>query len=686
MKATIKTAFLTFALMCSMGMSASGTDNNTVKKRIQYGPSLMSATCSSDDAAPVLKAKSVKANVGVIANEGYIINAVIAVSVGTEKARFYEGQKSGSSYVIQAEKGVYDIMAYIASENSDEEIFLFKENVDLSSTKSIMLTQREATISTEISQKAPGGGDIILPSAGNRGNCSVADYMLMIRHSQYGTLLQSESVSFKNSCKRISVNLVPSRMSFTRMDEYSWEFGPIFVVNPIDFGKAVNGPDKDGWENVATSFAKTPMSDSWNKTQDMPYFAMTGYFVSIDNGCNAYVGMGNSDLSLPTNILFYWYPKGYDGYYKFYPMLRDNLIQMANASVTSMPYIMTEEGLLPCGLNLFDNGNAMLENGKFPKKGHPRFMKPLPQRAILGNAVPALMCLPSSSKSTAWDNGFTYGFKGRHGEEYGLDSYNFTDLMTAKQLEDIGGYRRTVSVKCDGNEICSSPGDFSNWMNWGNGETYQFDVSMWNVIIDKEIEGKVTGSMTYNASDGFIPTVTSLQFRDENDNVTDHLVASDNSNIEFTAATFKFVPGERRESYEYKAPSSVVVEYAPHGSSDFKPLVAEELAEYFFLPGYGNYYRVSLADIPLTETTWYDLRVTVNGEGEARQVQTLTPAFKAEKATGIHSMSCDADNNTYTVYSTDGKMVGEGENTLSRLKPGFYILKNGASVRKIHID
>ena len=192
MKATIKTAFLTFALMCSMGMSASGTDNNTVKKRIQYGPSLMSVTCSSDDAAPVLKAKSVKANVGVIANEGYIINAVIAVSVGTEKARFYEGQKSGSSYVIQAEKGVYDIMAYIASENSDEEIFLFKENVDLSSTKSIMLTQREATISTEISQKTPGGGDIILPSAGNRGNCSVADYMLMIRHSQYGTLLQSE--------------------------------------------------------------------------------------------------------------------------------------------------------------------------------------------------------------------------------------------------------------------------------------------------------------------------------------------------------------------------------------------------------------------------------------------------------------------------------------------------------------
>ena len=77
MKATIKNAFLTFALMCSMGMSASGTDNNTVKKRIQYGPSLMSATCSSDDAAPVLKAKSVKANVGVIANEGYIINAVI---------------------------------------------------------------------------------------------------------------------------------------------------------------------------------------------------------------------------------------------------------------------------------------------------------------------------------------------------------------------------------------------------------------------------------------------------------------------------------------------------------------------------------------------------------------------------------------------------------------------------------
>ena len=163
-------------------------------------------------------------------------------------------------------------------------------------------------------------------------------------------------------------------------------------------------------------------------------------------------------------------------------------------------------------------------------------------------------------------------------------------------------------------------------------------------------------------------------------------MASDNSNIEFTAATFKFVPGERRESYEYKAPSSVVVEYAPHGSSDFKPLVAEELAEYFFLPGYGNYYRVSLADIPLTETTWYDLRVTVNGEGEARQVQTLTPAFKAEKATGIHSMSCNADNNTYTVYSTDGKIVGEGENTLSRLKPGFYILKNGASVRKIHID
>ena len=166
---------------------------------------------------------------------------------------------------------------------------------------------------------------------------------------------------------------------------------------------------------------------------------------------------------------------------------------------------MTEAGLRPSGLNLAGDGNLMLHDGKLPDSGHPCYSDPLPDDAILANAVPALVCLPSSTNNLKWDNGFLYDFTGRYGEKLGINSFNFTDILTVNELAQIGDYRRTLSIKRDGTEICSWPGGFARWLDWGNGEMYSMEMTMSNVLIDGETEGINNATLTYSPADGYIP-------------------------------------------------------------------------------------------------------------------------------------------------------------------------------------
>lgn len=615
---------------------------------------------------------------------GQEVQNVLAISADPNAPKMYQASQSGSIFTINAEAGVYDVVVYIKSDNENLGIFLFEEDVELSATKRIMLNQRNAKISTEIGRMSPSGSELTLPATGDPGNCSIADHLLVLRHNDFGTILMDETAAFRQSCTRISTNLIPKRYSLTRMDVFSWEQGPVFMVIPVDLEKEYNGPAENGWHTASAKFSQTPMSEAWAATQTPPAFAMTGYLVAADKQCCAYIGMGNYNHEFPTDRCYYWAPEGYDGTYEFYPVLRDGLVVMADASVSSMPYRLTPDGLMPSGLNLVCSASLMLNGGPFPDEGHPRFSVPAPEEAQLADAVPALVCIPSSSDAAAWDNGFQYGFTGRYGEELGIDSYNFTDVLSEAELEQIGGYHRTVSVACDGKEICSAPGDFVKWLEWGNGETYTMQMEMSNVLIDGNIPGVNKAALSYKSADGYIPTVTALQLRD-GDKITDRFDNSSKASLEITAATFSF---NGMKKFNFKAPTAVRAEYAPHGSSEFSALQVTEIPEYFYLPGYGNYYTAALNQINRgSDDKWYDLRIIVEGADGAVQTQTLSPAFRLEDWTNSVEMTA-AVSSKCDVYSVDGRVIARGAEGVGALNldPGIYIVKEGGKARKIRVD
>lgn len=685
-----KTGFKAALAIAALSASLSGTAAQIaqiIQRDVPAGcPILTSAM--KDAESPAVKAAEGTASltVTVILDNSRMqeVQNVLAISTDPGKPYMYQLAKSGNVYVGDIIQGVYDIVAYIKSDNENSQIFLFKEAEDITSTKRLLLNQSQATITCRIGRTSPAGDELSLPTTGDPGNCSIADHLMMLRHKDFGTLLIDETGAFRNVCTHMSTNVIPQRFSITRMDAYTWEQGPAFIVTPVDFEKEYNGPTKDGWKDVSASFAGTPMSDAWIAMQEPPVFAMTGYFITSDRYCNAYVSIGNYNHELLTDQLYYWTPEGYDGYYQYFPVLRDNTIVMGNASMSSMPYRMTADGLVPCGLNLAGSGCLMLDNGKIPATGHPRFSAPLPEDAELGNSVPALVCLPTSAAESGWDNGFLYDYTGRYGEQLGLDSYNYSDVVTADQLNRMGGYHRTLSVTRDGTEICSSPGAFGKWLDWGQGDTYSMQLSMNNVLIDGETEGVNTASLTYKTADGYIPTLTALRLMDDGV-VTDRFDKCDRATLELTAATFAYV---KPNEFRFEAPSAVKAQYAPHGSDTFTDLTLDEVADNFYLPGYGTYYTAALDNVARESADkWYDLRITVEGKSGAVQTQTLSPAFRLENPASQGGVGLVTGDGRCDVYSADGLIVARGVENINalRLNHGTYIVIKDGKARKIVI-
>jgi len=234
-------------------------------------------------------------------------------------------------------------------------------------------------------------------------------------------------------------------------------------------------------------------------------------------------------------------------------------------------------------------------------------------------------------------------------------------------------------------EICASPDKFVKWLDWGKGISYGMEMKMNNVLIDGVTEGSNTASLTYNASDGFIPTLTSLQFRD-NDIVNDRFDNGENATLELTAATFSFISPR---NFSFKAPSAVTAEYAPHGDNNFSELDLVEVPEYFYLPGYGSFFRASLDKVNRkSDNKWYDIRITVEGAAGSKQTQILSPAFRMENPNISGYVSSVADDEKCNIYSIEGRVVARDVDCINalNLEPGTYVVVNGDNARKIIVQ
>ncbi len=157
--------------------------------------------------------------------------------------------------------------------------------------------------------------------------------------------------------------------------------------------------------------------------------------------------------------------------------------------------------------------------------------------------------------------------------------------------------------------------------------------------------------------DPFAPTTQMLIFKDRNGVITDRFDKAENGIVEFSAGDFNYVV-EDYSGYYTCAPITVKLEYAPYGTTDFAELNVEEVPENYYMPGFGYFYRGSLADVDaMSANGWYDLRFTLTDEAGNSMEQHLSPAFKISELSSIEEVVED-DDASFRVVNDEVRALG----------------------------
>lgn len=294
------------------------------------------------------------------------------------------------------------------------------------------------------------------------------------------------------------------------------------------------------------------------------------------------------------------------------------------------------------------------------------------ENPVFGAATPIVQFSRPSER-------FGYSYLGRYGE-----------------LRSVDYFGQGFSIRLNGKEVWTDYPDtqlFYTTEDWEPGIAYEkgeweYEMSASNLKVDG-LESKTHCLMRFKESDTFTwPTLTALQFRDSDGNITDRFDTG-------KEGTMIFYGGEwsGNQFFDCTAPRELKVEYAPYGSDTYTELEYAEQPDKRFMPAHGNCYEASFAQVTRTSASgWYDLRFTITDNQGNTQQQTVSPAFRIAEFAGIESVN-SGQNDTVSVdnrsiiapegaaiYSIDGRRV-DGRD----LTPGTYIVVMADSVTKVSV-
>lgn len=205
-----------------------------------------------------------------------------------------------------------------------------------------------------------------------------------------------------------------------------------------------------------------------------------------------------------------------------------------------------------------------------------------------------------------------------------------------------------VIVKYNDEIVYSEPlSGLANFLFQWSAENHPngvFDVTMTSTNSEVNgIPGVSTTQIIYDwtKDDWTAPSVQRLQFRNASGKVTDRFndssagtvrLAAGDFEIDLFAGTFNYQQGNNIEFY-----------YSNHDQIEWTELALTERPEYFFMPGFGDYYEASLESIQQqgNENIWYDVKIVCTDAAGNSQVQVVSPAFYigAELSTNEFSKS-----------------------------------------------
>ncbi len=253
---------------------------------------------------------------------------------------------------------------------------------------------------------------------------------------------------------------------------------------------------------------------------------------------------------------------------------------------------------------------------------------------------------------------------GRYGEVRNCDQWNLHTLVTLNGEiafdSTSGGYLEDWCIEnsLDGHEKGIIEATFTNR----------------NVLVDETIPGFNITTMKVDErnEDVCTPTTQMLIFKNTDGEITDRFKKGKEGIIEFSAGDFNWHATETNWYYSCEE-ADVKVEYAAYGEENFMPLDIEEIPENYFMPGFGYFYRGSLADVTMpTSNGWYDLRFTLTDKAGNEMTQRISPAFKIDTNVSVNAVTIDGikvwsangvifangtDIASMALYSTEGKLI-----------------------------
>ena len=199
-----------------------------------------------------------------------------------------------------------------------------------------------------------------------------------------------------------------------------------------------------------------------------------------------------------------------------------------------------------------------------------------------------------------------------------------------------------------------------------------------NIEVDG-LQGKNKSTFHYdmNQNDMTPPSMMMLHFKDNDGFIIDRFATSEEGTIEFTAGDFNSILETYNNQYYLVfdcQPVEVTVEYAPYGTEDWNELAVEEIPELYQMPGWGYFYRGSLAGVTGEGLNgWFDLRFRLQDASGNWMDQVVSPAFRIDDQAYSSVATVGSDNAREVArYNLAGQRVDDTHHgvTIIRMSDG----------------
>ena len=254
-------------------------------------------------------------------------------------------------------------------------------------------------------------------------------------------------------------------------------------------------------------------------------------------------------------------------------------------------------------------------------------------------------------------------------EQDGNMKYDIHDYFVGRYGESLcGEYGKNATLKYNCEEV-----DLETFVPENKG-TFEWTSTYTNVEVDG-LPGHNTTTVYFdqNQEDMTPPAVEMLHFRSE-EGVTDRFATAADGTMEFYASDFnyQYYPDLWNGVFDCQ-PVEVTVEYAPYGTEEWNELAVEEIPEYYQEPGWGYFYRGSLAGVTGEGLNgWFDLRFRLQDASGNWMDQVVSPAFRIDDQaySSVATVTADKGGDD-AIYNLAGQRMRGGLNSMPH---GIYIV------------